>query len=980
MHPGDEAMLDLQPFSAAGPLDPFAWTAARNFGAASRARPHVLADDGSDVADGDKPAYGAAAAMLAAFDVVLDLGCGSGEGSAPFARTAGLVQTDRRDRRSPAGREGGSFRTVSPERWDDLDALHASLPADRALLIVCSGLLERVYDPRPLLAFLRRALLLNPDNRVLLATPDHERAEGTAEAVLPSRRDHVRQWSVFSLGALLRSLGLDVLRYGLARDANGIECAIVAELSCSAGHLAGFLARAGLPEPSRRLLVTSEHKATGRGGGIGTYAHHSEAVLARPGIVLFHGPDGHAPEAVMRNRQWLHAAVATTPPGEEPAVAHGPSTPEAVLDAATTLLCLYPDLQWIEYEDYLGYAFQIAQAKEAGLLPRRLTTVCYCHGNHHYLEINYGRFYFDAATHARERVCIERSDLTLMPSEYLDSIYRRAGLRPRNRQFVGAPYAFRYDAPEEAGYGPVETILFFGKKTKGKGYHLFVDAINALARSGRLDRIRRVIVAGVGGEDAEFADEIKSKVEFTVFPTTSVLDEIRALTAGCVAVIPYLGDNFPYSVHELIDAGMQTVFARAGGVPEVYRGCDPDDAATFDPTPAALAEKLAAKLDQSGPERGREARALHLRFRVVQDERNRRYAGLDFGGGAARPPIETAALPAYAVIITFHNEEARHLRDALDGLAGQSVLPSRVVVVDDWSRDDARRAAQEVVGQERRLNVTMVRPERNLGLSGARNFGMAQIEEDYFLAHDVDNVLRADAVDFMLTALVADPQAGAATAHSVIFQDAPDWIDAADHVGAYKPTAPDLGEFHWNTFGDALAMYRRARVEAAGGWRSTGREPLEDYELFYRMQALRFEVLPVPRQVLLYRVREGSMLRTYDRFRGYMRAADVLTEKVGRDGLSIVRNAVAGTWRAGFTHDEAYDPYTPHSPEMETLLALMRAALPPKLRDLTMLERVLSGPSWKVVAFRHPLRVRHWMAIRRMQREARRLDLRRDAD
>lgn len=983
-------MTAFNPHNASGPLDPFLWTEARNFGAVSAKRPHTrYRTYANDTVEWQKSVYDLAleAHTDAAFDVILDIGCGDGRKShSRFGESAGLLQVDRKDYRNASLRDLGTpFRAVSFDSWDDLQALFDSLDPSKKTLVICADVIEHLFDPRPLIAFIRNVMLQKAGNIAFVSTPDHERVDGARLGELPTNAEHVRQWSVFGLGSLFRSAGFTVEQYGLLpmNDYDKLGCAICAKLSCARDEYSSFLSQAGLPMPSARLYVTSEHKSLGRGGGIGTYAFHSDNLIFNSAIFLLFGGNGVPNEGVAagKSRQILHVGDIMKVAGTQPAYVNGPRVAQELLDAVKTLIFFFPELRCIEYDDYLGHAHAIAQAKEASLLPTRLKTVCYCHGNHHYLEVNHSKFFFDHDLHRRERICAERADLTLIPSDFLSGIYRRAGFKPKQEVRLGYPYLFRFDEISDLDYKKIRRIVFFGKRTRGKGYHLFGAALNYLAEQGELDQVEEILIAGVGEDAFTFHPAIAGKVKNHLYPTQKLVETLHAERAETLAVLPYLGDNFPYSVHELLDAGVQTIFARAGGVPEVLAGCDTEDAVFFAPKPTALAKRLLEKLKQNGISRAGEVRSLRTRFKELQHSRNEAYRALmlDACKGATPLNLAVSELPAYDVVITFHDEEPRYLSDALASLASQSVMPANVVIVNDASSPERLREAEAVVAAQTDLRIKIVSPERNLGLSDARNFGCTFVESAFFIVHDVDNMLRADAAERMLTTLLSNPDVAAATCYNLMFPDHEDWLHRTETLaqfGWYEPTGPDLAEFETNTFGDALAMYRRSMVDAVGGWRNSGLEPLEDFELFYNLVAQGYYVAVIPAPVAMYRVREESMLRTYDRFGGFRRLADVVTRRLGRDGLSIVRHAMHAQKlsRAGMFTDQAPPPLKAKN---ENLHKLLMASLPSRLRSYRALRKeVIGGASWKVMALRNPLRIRYWQALRRLQLAAKRTGLR----
>lgn len=891
-------MTPFKHFTPSGMVDPFEWCTSRNFGAPSgtrkftQYRPYV-----GDELEWQRAVYEHALSLYEAdtgFARILDLGCGAGTKTlSRFGGTGKLLQVDRNDFRDDAVKASDvSFEQVCLEQYDDLEALLAMLDAGEPTLIVCADVIEHLIDPRPLLSFIRRVLMRHPDNVAVLSTPNHDSFEGVRSGGLPSNREHYRQWSVFGMGRQLRSAGFEVTRFGRAamHEYDETGHTIVAELRCSPEHYAAFLAQANMPEPAPRLLITGEHKLCNRGGGIGAYALQSDIVLGNESIVLFHGQNGyHGHADPDTQRQWCHVEDIVAESNTPVDLADDGDTALHILEAVKTLVFLYPDIEWIECADYLGQAHAVFQAKMAAILPSRIRTVCYCHGNHIYLELNNSQFFFDSAIHQREKACIETADLTLIPSNFLEALYTRAGIRPRKTVRLPYPYTFTRKAPDMGDYGQIRNIVFFGKRTRGKGYFLFAEALNQLAGTQVMEGIDKIYIAGVGDAFVEFDERLQSKIENVIYPSSRTVDLMAEARHDTLAVVPYLGDNFPYSVHELIDAGVQTIFARAGGVPEVYEGCDPDGVFTFEPKPAALADKIVGLLKTSAVQRGAETVNLGRAFRSLHEGRNYAFKSFFSFTDDLMLPARPRAMPPYDVVITYHNEEARYIKDALDGIAMQQHRPNKVIIVDDCSLPEAIAKARKVIDAETRLAVQVVRPERNLGLSGARCFGMAHVTNEFFLAHDVDNVLRADATEQHLRLLMTDDRISAATSHNCMFEDRDDWIDDTRVLGFYRPIYPDLGQTEDNTFGDALAMYRKSAVGAVGAWRSTGREPLEDFELFYRLIIGGYKVGIVPEPLFFYRVRPDSMLRTYDRFRGFLRVADALTEHLGTDGLSIVR-------------------------------------------------------------------------------------------
>lgn len=946
-------MITFERFTPSGVVNPFRWCTPRNFNVSNDARKFVqYRRYFQEETEWHRDVYEHALSLHQSgksFARILDVACGSGKKSySRFGGTGKLLQIDRIDFRDDEVKISGEpFEQLSLEQYDDLEALLAILDEREPTLIICADLIGHTIDPRPLLSFIRRVLMRHPDSVAVVSTLSHDSFEGARSDLLPNNRDHYRRWTVFDMGNQLHSAGFEVTCYG-QHATSSLEKAkhmFLAELRCSEDHYAAFLAEAGVPKPAPRLLITGEHKLCNKGGGIGAYTYQSDEVLGIESIVLFHGLNGYHGSADPEfRRQWCHVEDVVAQPNAPVDFADDSETSAHILEAVKTLVFLYPEIEWIECADYLGYAHSVFQAKMAAILPSRVRTVCYCHGNHIYLEVNNSRFFFEPAIHQREKACIETADITIFPSRFLEALYTRVGIRPRRIERLPYPYSFARNVPAVADYGEIRNIIFFGKRTRGKGYFLFAEALKLLVDTKAMEGIEKIYIAGVGDASADFDERLLPKIENVIYPSSRTVDIMAQARNDTLAVVPYLGDNFPYSVHELIDSGVVTVFARAGGVPEVYHGCDPEDVFTFEPTPVALAEKIASLLSISAAQRGAEMVKLSEAFRSMYVQRNFAFKSFFTFQNDPMPPVRSRTLPPYDVVITYHNEDARYVRDALDGIAMQQHLPNKVIFVDDFSRSEAISDVRRVIDAETRLDIQVVRPDRNLGLSGARCFGMAHVKNDFFLAHDADNVLRADATEQQLRLLMSHDGVAAATSHNCIFEDRDDWIDDIKVLGRYSPVYPDLGEFEENTFGDALAMYRKSAVEAVGAWRSTGREPLEDFELFYRLVIGGYKIGIVPESLFFYRVRPNSMLQTYDRFRGYLRVSDALTSHLRSDGLSIIRRAQYGValFQDGSAHDGCHRIRVQ---EVEQI----NAELNGRVRDMeAKLAALLASRSWRL--------------------------------
>lgn len=204
----------------------------------------------------------------------------------------------------------------------------------------------------------------------------------------------------------------------------------------------------------------------------------------------------------------------------------------------------------------------------------------------------------------------------------------------------------------------------------------------------------------------------------------------------------------------------------------------------------------------------------------------------------ARPLPGEAGLPHVVVQIPCFNEGALVARAvdqavALDWPRGKL----HVQILDD-STDGSERAALAAAqaGQARGVDVSVLhRPTRDEFKGGALRAAMAATPHGYFAVFDVDFVYPPDFLRSCMTPLLADEGLG-------FVQARVDWLNGDD--GALARGQRVIMDFdqmaqavrYW---GDGLLMFngtggvwRRAAVEAAGGWRGT--TVMEDLDLSCR--------------------------------------------------------------------------------------------------------------------------------------------------
>lgn len=214
-----------------------------------------------------------------------------------------------------------------------------------------------------------------------------------------------------------------------------------------------------------------------------------------------------------------------------------------------------------------------------------------------------------------------------------------------------------------------------------------------------------------------------------------------------------------------------------------------------------------------------------------------------------------AEAPFSLLLPVYSGDDAGFLRAAFDSSVGdQTAAPAQVLIVRDGPvGPDLADALADLARED--AGVTVLELPENVGLGEALNRGLAACEHDLVGRMDADDLSLPDRFALQLEAM--------ASGLDLVGTGLLEFEGDLDHVVGRR--VPPTGErivaysrFH-QPFNHPTVMYRRAAVEAAGGYLPMGR--MEDYWLFARMihGGARTDNLPEP--LLGYRVDAGAYHR-----------------------------------------------------------------------------------------------------------------------
>lgn len=106
--------------------------------------------------------------------------------------------------------------------------------------------------------------------------------------------------------------------------------------------------------------------------------------------------------------------------------------------------------------------------------------------------------------------------------------------------------------------------------------------------------------------------------------------------------------------------------------------------------------------------------------------------------------------PFLSVIIPVYNAE-RFLRSSVQSLLKQGISEMEIILVDDCSTDGSLPLCQELAREDERILCLSL--ERNAGVSGARNAGIARAQGEYLTFMDADDALEPGAYSHIVRAV-----------------------------------------------------------------------------------------------------------------------------------------------------------------------------------------------------------------------------------
>ncbi|MCC7288973.1 glycosyltransferase family 2 protein [bacterium] len=234
--------------------------------------------------------------------------------------------------------------------------------------------------------------------------------------------------------------------------------------------------------------------------------------------------------------------------------------------------------------------------------------------------------------------------------------------------------------------------------------------------------------------------------------------------------------------------------------------------------------------------------------------------------------------PLVSVVMSVYNGE-KYLREAIDSILNQTFMDFEFVIIDDGSTDNTL----EILKSYSDPRILLISRE-NKGLVASLNEGIEMARGKYIARMDADDISHKKRLEYQLQMIESSFVPTVVATLGLLIDD--QGTKRGTYLVPYLQ--PDLARRFYigNSILHGSAMYPRDAV-LQNGLYSDSVGPVEDYDLWTRLDLLSFSV--VPKMLYSYRVNEEgvSIQRSTQQLRGAKIVRDELWRNNNLPGLRL---------------------------------------------------------------------------------------------
>lgn len=561
--------------------------------------------------------------------------------------------------------------SINLTSYNDLEKLDDQLKEQTDVYIL--GALEWLSDIRPMLAWLRKVSQQGKTNIYII---------GGLESA--NETSSYWQWSAAGVEELLQTAGFST-------RSHQISSGYFISLKSTNEEYDAFLRTNHLPNRSiKHLIITTEHSGYRVTGGIGSYVKECNMLYGNTAGILIIDSSTDINLETIRSHQWLAAQLFLT----ENRIdiidsANFDTVPDLVFEVLQSIVCLYPGIESIEFQEMLAY--RTIEAKKLSMIPQNIRLMTVCHGSSFHLAKAKRDVLDPENVHVayREKFTVEESDTVVFPTAFLRESYRDSGLGnldDPSRVIRRLPFDYER-LPHGKELIHYKRLLYVGKTSTVKGFDLFLGSLIKLYDDFPeiCKQLEEVVIVATSTKIVEkYLQDMFRYVEqrFNIRMVSLDREELLRLMAeyseDTLALITYKGDNHPLAVLEFMAIGLDFLAARAGGTPELI----PQEFAgnyLVEPNETVFAEAVNAAFANIGHRTG-QIKKLSERYIKDQQEINREYSIDYISSLPIKPSLSRVPKTPPIHLNVIDTGSKTQLEDTLQSIAAQTLPPDTVSI------------------------------------------------------------------------------------------------------------------------------------------------------------------------------------------------------------------------------------------------------------------------------------------------------------
>lgn len=174
-----------------------------------------------------------------------------------------------------------------------------------------------------------------------------------------------------------------------------------------------------------------------------------------------------------------------------------------------------------------------------------------------------------------------------------------------------------------------------------------------------------------------------------------------------------------------------------------------------------------------------------------------------------------------SIFVPAYNESDT-IDDTVEGLVGLTYENYEIVLINDKSQDDTITKMYNLQRQYKQKNIRIIDLKVNGGKASALNTALAKTTNDYILVVDSDSYIQADALENLLSAMLADDKIGAVAGRPIVRNRTTllgrlQTLEYTSIIANIKE-AQSFFMHRIMTISGVISFYRTAAVKSAGGW------------------------------------------------------------------------------------------------------------------------------------------------------------------